>query len=75
MAFMSLEINFFQKKKQVLYNFAFFSFLSNCCFFFTNKLPHNTLLVFDEGALEHILRAKVWPYGFQSIFCQVSIDF
>ena len=30
---MSLEVFFFQKNKQVLHSFAFFSFLSNCCLF------------------------------------------
>ena len=73
MAFMSLEINFFEQK-QVLHNFAYFSFLSNLLFFI-NERPHNTLSVFDEGAIEHILEAKVWLYGFQSIFWQVLIDF
>ena len=55
---------FFSKKKQVLHNFAFFVFL---LLIFINERPNNTLSLFDEGAIEHILGAKVWPYGFQSI--------
>ena len=42
---------------------------------FINERPHNTLSVFDKGAIKHIFDAKVWVYGFQSIFGQVLIDF
>ena len=48
---------FFSKKKQVLDNFAFFCLIVAV---FINEWPHNTFLVFDEGAIEHILGAKVW---------------
>ena len=65
---MSLEINFLRKKKQVFYNFAFFVLLLHN---FIKEWPHSTLLVFNEGAIKHILGAKVWLYGFQSIFWQV----
>ena len=73
MAFMSLEINFFRKKKYyiILHFFLFCQML----LIFNNERPHNTLSVFDEGAIKHILGAKVWLYGFQSIFWQVLIDF
>ena len=63
------------EKKHVLHNFAFFSFFFYLLLIFINKRPHNTFLVFDEGAIEHILGAKVWLYGFQSILWQVFIDF
>ena len=33
--------------------------------------PDNTVSVFDEGAIEHILGSKVWLYSFQSILWQV----
>ena len=46
---------------------AFMSFIS--------ERPHNTLSVFDEGAIEHILGAKVWLYGFHSFLLQVFTDF
>ena len=35
----------------------------------------NTVSVFDEGAIEQVLRAKVWLYGFESNFWLVLIDF
>ena len=63
---MTLEIIFF-RKKQVLLNFAFFLFvdlLPN----FNNESSHNLLSVFNECAMEPILWAKVWLYGFKSVF-------
>ena len=51
---MSLEINFFEKK-QVLYNFAFFFFFVQLLLIFINERTHNTLSVFDEGAIKHTL--------------------
>ena len=33
------------------------------------------LSVFEEGAVEYILRAKTWLDGFDSVFWQVSIQF
>ena len=50
--------------------------------FFVNFLPslinvrsHKTLLVIEEGAIEHVLRGKIWFYRFDGVFTQVSIDF
>ena len=60
---MSLEFFLF-RKKQVLINFAFFLF----CLLVT--WSHNRLSVFEEGAIKHISRAKIWLYGFQSVFWQ-----
>ena len=62
MAFMSLEKNFFPKEKQVLLNFEFFLFFLPFFLFvclltcFINERSLNTLLLFEEGAIEHILR-------------------
>ena len=53
---MSLEIIFFQEK---LFNFVFFSFLVYLLPGFIIERSHDTLSVFEEGAFEHILRAKV----------------
>ena len=40
-----------------------------------NEKPDTTLSVFEEGAIEHILRAKIWLYGFDSVFWQLLIGF
>ena len=40
-----------------------------------NEWPDNTVSVFEEGAIEQILAAKVWLYDLQSIFWQALIDF
>ena len=50
--------NIFSKKKQVLINFAFF--FDYLLTVFNNERSHNILLVLEEGAVEHILRGKVW---------------
>ena len=42
---------------------------------FSNEKSHNTLLVFGEGAMKHILRAKVWLYGSEIVFWQNLTDF
>ena len=31
--------------------------------------------MFPEAAIKHILRAKEWLYGFESVFCQFLTDF
>ena len=69
-AFMFLEIIFFEIKYYLVLR-SFVYLLPS----FVNEMAHNTLPVFDEGAIEHILRAKVWLYGFESVFRQVLIDF
>ena len=54
---------FFFERKQVLHNLAFFFcflFVMKLLLIFINERPHNTLSVFDEGAIEHILGTKVW---------------
>ena len=38
-----------------------------------NERSHTILSVFDEDAIEHTLSAKIWLYGFNSVFCQVLI--
>ena len=67
MTFLSLEIF-------VLLNFAFFIFIYLLPSFINERL-HNTLLVLKERAIEYILIAIFWFYGFESFFCQVLIHF
>ena len=72
---MTLDIIFFQKKKsKVLRTFALFSFLVYLLPSLTNKWPHTILSVLEEGAIEYILRAKIWLDVFESVFWQVSIE-
>ena len=42
---------------------------------FINERLQNTSSVLAEIAIEHILMAIVWLYGFESVFCQVLIGF
>ena len=67
--------NFFPKKNQKYYLLLPFFFFVYLLPSFINKRPHNTLLVSEEGAIKHTLRAKFWPYGFDSVFWQVLIEF
>ena len=41
----------------------------------TNKRLHTTSLVLDDGAIENILRAKIWLDVFDSVFWHISIEF
>ena len=63
---------FFAKKTSITFFCIFFVYL---LLIFIDERPHNTSLVYDEGAIEHILGTKVWRYGFQRIFWEVVIDF
>ena len=69
MAFMSWEKNFFRKKNKFYLIPPFSSF---CLFvtWFINEWSHNTSLVFKEGATEHVLGAKIWLSGFETVFWQ-----
>ena len=69
---MSLEVIFFRKKNKFYLMLPFFVFLLPV---FIIERSHNTLSVFAEGAMEQILRAKVWLYGFESIFWKNLTDF
>ena len=42
---------------------------------FINERLHNILLMLAKSAVKHFLMAIVWLYGFESVFCQVVIDF
>ena len=75
MPFMSLEVYFSIKKLKcysILHFFFIFVYLLPG---FKNERSHNILLVFAESALKNILMAIVRLYGFESVFCQVSIGF
>ena len=65
---MSLEIIFFKKNK---YYLVFFVYLLPG---FINEMSHNTS-VCEESAIEHILRANVWLYGFESVLWQTLTVF
>ena len=58
---------FFSKKKQVLHNFAIFLFVYLLLIFII-EWAQDIISVSDKRAIEHTLGAKVWLYGFQSIF-------
>ena len=68
MVFMSLE--FFSENKCYLILPVFFLFFVYLLPGFIKKRSHNAKFVFEEGAIEHILRAIVWLYGFESVFLQ-----
>ena len=75
MSFMTLDIIFFRKKNQNYYiHLPLFSFFVYLLPSLTNKWPQTILSVFEEGALEYILNAKIGLDGFDSVFWQVSID-
>ena len=65
-------MSFFRKK--LFENFYIFSFFVCLLPGFVNKRSHNTFLVFEKSVIEHILRAKVWLYGFKSVFWQILTD-
>ena len=73
MAFMSLEV-FFRKKLKCYLILHFFYFIYLLPNFIIQRL-HNTISVLAESAIEYILMAIVWLYGFESVFCQILIDF
>ena len=52
--------------------FHFFFILLLC---FINERLHKTLSVLAESAIKHILVDIILLYGFESVFCQVLIEF
>ena len=72
MPFMALNVILFRKKnKSITLALRFFVYL---LLSLTNEWPRNTLLLFEEDAIEYILRAKIWLDGLDSVFWQVSIE-
>ena len=73
MSFITSDVILFRKKLNLLHTFAlrFFVFLLRSL---TNEWPHTTLMLLEEGAIEYILRAKIWLDGFGSVFWRVSIE-
>ena len=56
-------------------NFTHFSlFFVNLLLSLTNEKSLYTLLTFEEGATNYILRGKIWHYGFNGVFSQISIE-
>ena len=75
MAFMTLEVILFPKKSKHFFTFALFSFFVYLLPRLNNERPHTTLLVLEKAAMKHVFRAKIWLYGFDSVFWQVLIEF
>ena len=69
MAFMTLEVILFRKKIKSYLLLPFFVYLLPILI---NERPYTTLSVSEECAIKHILRAKIWLYGFDSVFWQVT---
>ena len=74
-AFMTLKLDLFPKKSQK--SFLILPFF----FFFVHLLPslineesYNTSSELEEGTIEHILRAKTWLYGYDSVLLQILIQ-
>ena len=74
MAFMSLKVLVFEKSKVPLI-FALFLFSVLLLPIPINERSQTTFMAFVEGSIEHILRGKIWLYGFDSVFSQVLIDY
>ena len=70
--FIDFGTNFVSKKNHnnyVLLPFFFFVYLSPSLI---NERAHTTS--FEEGAIEHIFRAKIWLHVFDSVFWQLLIE-
>ena len=74
MFFMTLDIMLFRKKIKIITYFCPSVFFVHLLPSLTHKWPNTTLLVFEEGANEYILRAEIWLDGFDSVFWQVLIE-
>ena len=46
-----------------------FRFFVNLLPSLTNEWPYTILSLFEKGAIEKILRAKIWLDGLDSVFC------
>ena len=66
MAFVTLKLKVFKKQKYHL----ILPFSVHLLPFLNNERWYSTLLAFENGAIEHILRGKIWLYGFDSVFSQ-----
>ena len=74
MAFMTLNIIVFENNR-VLLNFAHFLFLALCYPFLLMKGLILLFLAFGDSSFEHILRRKIWVYGFDSVLSKALIEF
>ena len=72
---MALDIILFRKKIKIITFFCPFLIFVYFLPSLTNKWPNTTVLVFEEGANEYILKAEIWLDGLGSVFWQVSIEF
>ena len=68
MSFMTLDVILLRKKSKLLHTFTF-RFFVNLLPGLTNERPYTTLSLFEEGAIEKLLRAKIWLHGLDSVFC------
>ena len=72
---MTLDVIVFRKKIEIITYIGPFLFLVYLLPSLTNKWLHTILSVFEEGAIEYVLSAKIGLDGFDSVFWQVSVDF
>ena len=72
---MTLDVILFRKKIKRITYFCPVLFSVYLLPSLTIEWLHTTLLVFEEGAIEYFLRAKIWLDGFDSVFWQVSTEF
>ena len=76
MAFLTLEVILFGKKNQKYYiSLPFFFFFVYLLPGLINEISHFPLSVFEGGAMEHIMSAKIWHYVFHRVFWHFLIDF
>ena len=73
--FNDFGIFFFEKRNKTFTQFFIFFFFNYLLHSRINERSHTTLSVYEEGAIEHILRAKIWLYDFKSFFWQALIEF
>ena len=69
-----LEVILFRKENKSVIYFCLFSFLSLLPIF-SNARLHTTLSVYEQGAIDFILGAKIWLYCLDCAFWQTLIQF
>ena len=65
---MTLDVILLRKKIKTITYFYVSRFV-NLLPRLTNEWPYTTLSLFEEGAIEKFLRAKIWLDGLDSVFC------
>ena len=60
----------FENKTKLFKILPFFSFLARLLPVLVHEKAYTTILAFDGGSIEQILRGPIWLYGFDSVFSQ-----